>query len=401
MAPNVSQENDNSLVDRIVPNNSTLKYNPNGLRTTIVDFSYFLFNLNHHLGAINAAYVEEVFALPELILIPDAPLGVIGVLDLRGDTLPILDLQLDKEEQQNPYQLTDSIIVLNQDQLRVGIIVNAVHGIRDIPSQGITTEFYDIQDWMPADAKKYFAGMVTTEETIYILSEPKDWFNAGEIQQVISVTSFLVSQLQKNSYTTNGQPESQLPEGEGLISKTNFCPTATPEERLTFQQRAENLRQSLDEGQSIEGSKTLVVIALNDNLFGIDSQLVREFITINQATPIPCCPEHIIGTINLRGEILTIIDICKPLNFSLKNLSRRPKAIVVEVGSTAVGVVVEDVRDATFPINLNDIKNVSDIAFPTNHAYLHGIIPYDDQTMHILNLPNLLLSNELVVDEMI
>ena len=365
-----------------------------------METSYCLFEINQCYGAVNTIYVEEVFALPELILIPNAPLGIVGIIDLRGDTLPIVDLQLTNEHDEisnRNYQLTDSIIILKQADLRVGIIVNAVRGIRELSVQDLTVNLEEYQTIFNLNLKRFFASIVSDETDIFILNPPQDWFKTGEIQQVISITRFLVDDFYESR---SGQDfsGSQLAEED---ASTIFSPGATLEERAVFRQRAENLRPSLEEEHSATESKALVAISLDGNLFGIDSNLIQEFITINQATPIPCCPKHIIGAVNLRGEILTVIDIAKSLGLPFKEVPRMFKAIVVECKNTLIAIIVEDVRDALFSANPNDIQAITNTSSNKIGPYIDGIVPYGEQIMQILDLPRLLDSDELMVNEIL
>lgn len=276
-----------------------------------METAYFLFNINQHLTAIKAEYVAEVFALPELILIPDSPLNIVGLLNLRGEVLPILDFSPkgDSGSGDQSYRLTDSVIVLSQAQLKIGLVVNAVQSMRELSSQNMTSETAGSHAGISPALEKIAAGVIFNEDAnegpILILNEPSSWFSGGEIQQFVSVTSFLIND--SRDYSSRGllqseeQSPNQLSAPDTAASENRFCPTATLEERITFQQRADNLRRSLDEDQPVEGTKSLVVIALDNQLFGVDFQNVREFITIHQATPIPCCPAHIVGNTNL-GE---------------------------------------------------------------------------------------------------
>lgn len=362
-----------------------------------METSYCFFEIDQCRGAVNAAYVEEVLSLPELVLIPNAPLGVIGVLDLRGDTLPVVELQLNHEAQTRSYQLSDSIIVLKQADLRMGIIVSSVQGIREFNTQGLVSDLSPYQESSNLNLNRFFAGVVADESNIFILNAPQNWFKASEIQQVISVTRFLVDDFY-DAQASQEQAENQRSEENPTMI---FAPTATPEEQATFRQRAENLRPSLEEKTATTESRALVTVSLDGNLFGIDSGFVREFITINQATPVPCCPKHIIGAINLRGEILTIVDIAKPLGLSSKDVSRLPKAIVVEFQETLTAIIVEDIRDALFAVNPNDIQKVTDNSSVMMSNYVQGTVPYGEKPMQILDLPMLLNSNELVVNEIL
>ena len=358
--------------------------------------SYCLFDINQYHCAVQANNVEEVFALPELVPIPNAPLGVIGVIDLRGDTIPIVDLRLSDESKTRHYQLTDSIIVLNQADLRIGIIASSVKGIKDLLTQDLLTNLDTYEESSTLNITRFFTGVIFDETDIFILSTPQDWFRVGEIQQILSVTRFLVDDFYKSQANQLTSAEHFSEEDAAII----FAPMATPEEQVTFRQRAESLRQSPEEDRSAVEYKALVAIALDENIFGIDSSLVREFITIDQATPIPCCPKHIIGAINLRGEILTVIDVARSLELSLKSLPRTPKAIVVEFEDVLAAIIVEDIRDALFSVDPKDIKSMANSS-SMGSTYVQGIVPYGDEPMQILDMPMLLNSNTLVVNEIL
>ncbi|MGF1524502.1 MAG: chemotaxis protein CheW [Leptolyngbyaceae cyanobacterium] len=364
-----------------------------------MDVSYFFFNLNQHLSAINADYVEEIFSLPELILIPNAPLGIVGVIDLRGEVLPILDFQPTSDAQPQPYQLTDSVIVLSHAELRIGIVAKSIHGVRDISSQEIKSNLSHYSEQINPEARKFIFGKVTTEDPFFVLSDPQSWFNSGEIKQVISVTSFLVNEIYGDARTDFPESGAEILEQKDPRSPADFCSDSTLEAQMVFRQRAESLRRSLDEDASMEGAQTLVVVSLKDKLFGIESQIVREFITVTKATPIPCCPSHIIGNINLRGEVLTIIDVGRALGLELNDLAIQPKAIVAELDDMTIGIIVEDIQDAMFTVNPRVIQGVSDPALARRHDYIQGAVPYEHQMVHILNLSALLKSDALVVNE--
>lgn len=354
-----------------------------------METSYCLFEVNQHLGAINTTYLEEVIALPELILIPNAPSGIVGVIDLRGDVLPVVDLRLSIEEQAHSYLLTDSIIVLKQADLRIGIIVNNVQEIRELTTQGMVTELSGHQSWMNPDVTSFFDGIVLNETEVFILGAPQFWFSPGKLQQVISITRFLVDDFNESrtEQSARASRERDVP---------LFAANASSQEQIIFRQRAESLRRPLNDNQTAADSKTLIVLALGNNLVGIDATCVREFITINQAIPVPCCPRHIIGSTNLRGDVLTVIDISEPLGFSSNTLARNPKAVVIELENILAAIVIDDVRDAMFEINLASIQQESTLS---RHSYVQGEVSYGAQKMHILDLPKLLHSDEVIVNE--
>lgn len=353
-----------------------------------METSYCLFKVNDHLCAINTDFLGEVFALPELILLPNSPSGIVGVMDVRGDVLPVADLRPIPEGESLRYLLTDSVIILRQGDLSIGLIVSSVQDIRDLSTQGVMTEVAADQDWLNPNVKDFFTGMVLNEGEIFILNEPQTWFNSGELQPIITITRFLVDDFYSGQL---GQSEASLSENDITIT---FSAEASDQEKSIFRQRAENLRRPLQDDDEGSASTTLIVVALDDKLLGIEATAVREFITIDQATPVPCCPRYIIGSTNLRGETLTILDISEPLGFSPKPLSRKPKAVVIELKNTLTAIVVEEVRDALFDIKLNTIQPGHN-----QSRYLDGTVPYGQEIMNIVNLPELLNSEELIINE--
>ncbi|TVR12260.1 MAG: chemotaxis protein CheW, partial [Phormidium sp. GEM2.Bin31] len=125
---------------------------------------------------------------------------------------------------------------------------------------------------------------------------------------------------------------------------------------------------------------------------------------VRNITPIPCCPPHVVGNMNLRGEILTLIRInqCLNLERTLLEGDRRPeqsgRAVVVQVDEMVVGILVDDVFDVT-PIDPSKISPMPTAIRATSDEYLKGTILYEATALTILDIRKLLSQGELVVDE--
>ena len=124
---------------------------------------------------------------------------------------------------------------------------------------------------------------------------------------------------------------------------------------------------------------------------------MREFINVGRVTAIPCCPAHIIGNMNLRGEVLTLVDIARPLNLTTTRQHQPQKAVVVEVGDITLGIVVEEVHDVIdFP--QSDLKPVP-VAMNTETAYfLKGLADYQGRTLNVIDLSKLMAEGAMTVE---
>ncbi|MCG8367111.1 MAG: chemotaxis protein CheW, partial [Pseudanabaenales cyanobacterium] len=176
----------------------------------------------------------------------------------------------------------------------------------------------------------------------------------------------------------------------------NYCPGSTPAERQVFHQRALGLRQSL-ESPEITDFMALAVVGLGKEYFGLNLERVREFINIRNITPIPCCPPHILGNINLRGEVMTLVDIRKALNLPPQE-ERATKAIVIEVDDIVAGVTVDAVLDVIY-LSSADVASMP-TALPKRYQdFFQGAAHYRQTALSILDLSKLLFQGGLIVDQ--
>ncbi|MEP6519166.1 chemotaxis protein CheW [Microcoleus vaginatus] len=369
---------------------------------------YLIFEQNGFLCGIEACYVREIFFLPELTAIAEAPQYIVGAIDLRGEILPVMDLNLRFGYAWQDYAVTDSTIVIEWQESKVGIIVNQVREVRELSEEAITRQLsYGREN---SEASHYFvAGLARCEADIIMLlnldhliryspeksddswpvfpSNPGSEAAAGE------------AEIENLQWQINAKLLGKDP--KNLSNRHVFCPQATPEEKAIFKSRANHLRRRGEGDNDAAINMSLAVFVLNSEYFSLPLDLVREFTDISQVTPVPCTPDRIVGNINLRGEIVTLIDIRSVLNMSL-NMSEAAndlsKAIVVEVADLIAGIVVDEILDIIY-LNVSEIAAVPAALHSANREYLRGTAIYGEKMMAILNLQKLLTKGGVVVDE--
>jgi len=84
---------------------------------------------------------------------------------------------------------------------------------------------------------------------------------------------------------------------------------------------------------------------LDGLFFGVDVQQVQEVIRYQEMTPIPLSPSVISGLINLRGEIVTAIDLRRRLELSERPADEVPMNVVVRMDDEAVSLLVDEIGD--------------------------------------------------------
>ncbi len=95
-------------------------------------------------------------------------------------------------------------------------------------------------------------------------------------------------------------------------------------------------------------SKKLVELAtfyVGNALCGMDILKVQEINKIMQMTKVPQAPEYVLGILNLRGQIVTIIDLGKKLGLGETDLNQDPRNIIVNSAGGHVGLLVKRISD--------------------------------------------------------
>ena len=340
---------------------------------------YLIFSLHNTRYAIAAKKVTEIFLLPELTSVAEAPPDIVGWLNLHSKFVPVMHLDLRFGRQFEGCHLTDSVIVVESNQLQVGIIVHQVETVDEIDDQYIKADLSYGRDRNINQA--FVKSAIDLDDEIIIL------LNVDNLVRHPDALSAL-------NDSENFQPKAKLSTGNFY----DLCLTnAPPSTKAILNQRANRLREIADDAESLE-LIPIAIVGIDGNYFGIDLDVVREFIKIGQTTVVPCCPEHIIGNMNLRGEILTLVDICQPLNLTTANRSQAANAVVVEVDDIVAGIAVDEVFDVV-DFRSQELKSIP-VAIANTAAYLKGMADYQNQPLNLLNLQKLMTEGAMTVELM-
>jgi purine-binding chemotaxis protein CheW len=92
-------------------------------------------------------------------------------------------------------------------------------------------------------------------------------------------------------------------------------------------------------------TRQIVVFALQSNEFGIDIGQVREIDRLVPITRVPRVPAHVEGIINLRGQLVPIVDLRTRLGMPHAAPTKMARIIVAEIGPRSIGMIVDEVRE--------------------------------------------------------
>lgn len=115
---------------------STLKNDGNELKQE-EEIQLVIFEIDRGEYGVNILDVQEIIRVPSITKVPRAPVFVEGIINLRGQVLPVIDLRKRLGTQEKDLDFTSRIIVVAQNGRRVGLIVDAVREVTRIPRSSI------------------------------------------------------------------------------------------------------------------------------------------------------------------------------------------------------------------------------------------------------------------------
>ncbi len=139
-------------------------------------------------------------------------------------------------------------------------------------------------------------------------------------------------------------------------------------------------------------SKNIVELAtfyIGDALCGMDILKVQEINKLMQMTKVPQAPDYVLGILNLRGQIVTILDLGRKLGLGETDISQDPRNIIVNSAGGHVGLLVRRISDVVSadmekreraPANMSGIQG----------EYFTGVYKTNDNLIGILDVDKVL-----------
>ena len=147
------------------------------------------------------------------------------------------------------------------------------------------------------------------------------------------------------------------------------------------------------------GRREYLSFVLGDAQYCIDILKVQEIRTYEPPTRIANTPAFIKGVINLRGNIVPIIDLRVKFGLAESRYDGQTVVIVLNIARRTIGVVVDGVSDV-IAVPASEIKPPPELAGALDTQYLQGLATVGGQMMIIIDIEKLMSSRDMaIVDE--
>ena len=317
-----------------------------GATETVIDQSeeelpYVTFTLGKESFGINLKMVEEIIERPTVTKVPDAPPYVLGVICLRDQVLPLLDfIQLLQVEPSTSPMQGDMVILLSFGTAKLGIVVDGIQEIIRLREEDILPPPQTLSERESRDLE----GVVLRADRMVSLLKVLDIITGEDQAKIAAMSNSLIPAIAEDAQTASRD----LP---------------------------------------------LVVFRLGQESYSLRLMEVREIIMVTNITPVPRAPSFVEGVINLRGEVMPVIDLRERFGLPRQPATSLSRIVITPIGGVSTGLVVDSVEEVK-SVDLRRLEEPPKVTSVGANAFIEKVARTDDAVVFLLNVQRLLTDVE-------
>ncbi len=132
-----------------------------------------------------------------------------------------------------------------------------------------------------------------------------------------------------------------------------------------------------------------VTFRLADEIYGINVMQVQEVLRMTEIAPVPGAPGCVLGIINLRGNVVTVVDARELFALSRNDNTDQTRIMIVEINKLIVGLLVDSVAEVV-NIQNSDIDSAPSIGNEDSSRYIQGVYSKSGEILILVDLNRLM-----------
>ncbi len=136
-----------------------------------------------------------------------------------------------------------------------------------------------------------------------------------------------------------------------------------------------------------------VTYRLGDELYGINVMQVQEVLRVSEIAPVPGAPEYVLGIVNLRGNVVSVIDTRTRFGLPAREVDDASRVVIIEAQDQVVGLLVDSVAEVVY-LRASEIDSAPDVGNDESSKYIQGVATRDDELLILVDIDKLLSKEE-------
>lgn len=130
---------------------------------------------------------------------------------------------------------------------------------------------------------------------------------------------------------------------------------------------------------------------LDEEIYGVNVMQVQEVLRYTEITPVPGAPHFVLGIINLRGNVVTVISTRERFGLPKGEITDNTRIVIIEAVGQVVGLLVDSVAEVVY-LRESEIEKTPNVGNEETAKYISGVSNKNDELLILIELNNMIES---------
>jgi purine-binding chemotaxis protein CheW len=136
-----------------------------------------------------------------------------------------------------------------------------------------------------------------------------------------------------------------------------------------------------------------VTFRLAGETYGINVMQVQEVLRYTEIAPVPGAPEYVLGIINLRGNVVTVIDTRNRFGLGSDEITDNTRIVIIEAEGHVIGILVDSVAEVVY-LRQSEMETAPNVGNDESAKFIQGVCHKNDELLILIELDKLLSDTE-------
>ncbi|PCI59278.1 MAG: chemotaxis protein CheW [Gammaproteobacteria bacterium] len=136
-----------------------------------------------------------------------------------------------------------------------------------------------------------------------------------------------------------------------------------------------------------------VTFKLETETYGINVMQVQEVLRYTEIAPVPGAPSYVLGIINLRGNVVTVIDTRSRFGLETNEITDNTRIVIIEAEKQVIGILVDSVAEVVY-LKASEIDDAPNVGNDDSAKFIQGVSNRDGELLILVDLDQLLSDDE-------
>jgi len=136
-----------------------------------------------------------------------------------------------------------------------------------------------------------------------------------------------------------------------------------------------------------------VTFKLETETYGINVMQVQEVLRYTEIAPVPGAPSYVLGIINLRGNVVTVIDTRSRFGLEAAEVTDNTRIVIIEAEKQVIGILVDSVAEVVY-LKASEIDIAPNVGNDESARFIQGVSNRDGELLILVDLNKLLSDDE-------